>query len=320
MSIIACEKTTNMLPNYPMGWYSLGRSHELQVGEVKSAQACERELVMYRTRSGKVAVADAYCPHLGAHLGVNGKVKGETIQCPFHGWQFNTDGSCAGIPYCEKLPGRAQLQSWPTCEANGEIYFWYHEDGEEPQWEVPVVAQFTDDEWTAPRFAEFDVPAHVQDIAENACDPVHFEFVHKQPDTPPSVVSVDDDGRTMHLNADFTAEGMTGAKLHSTMFQPGLATVHNNYGPGAEMLVYNSAQPITKSLTRMRWTLAVTKPIEDLAGDQVMDGIIDGFGDDTPIWANKVHKRQPIFCPEDKTLVTYRKWVRQFYVKQYPDE
>ena len=43
-------------------------------------------------------------------------------------------------------------------------------------------------------------------------------------------------------------------------------------------------------------------------------GIIDGLGDDYPIWANKVHKHRPVFCKEDTTLVTFRKWVRQFYL------
>ena len=52
-----------------MGWYSVERSHELAVGEVKPVQAFDRELVLYRTRSGQAVVQDAFCPHLGAHLG-----------------------------------------------------------------------------------------------------------------------------------------------------------------------------------------------------------------------------------------------------------
>ena len=56
------------------------------------------------------------------------------------------------------------------------------------------------------------------------------------------------------------------------------------------------------------------REIEDLAGDDVMKGIIAGIQDDYPIWANKVHKHKPVFCREDKTLVMYRKWVRQFYI------
>jgi hypothetical protein len=47
-----------------------------------------------------------------------------------------------------------------------------------------------------------------------------------------------------------------------------------------------------------------------------MRGIIDGLSDDYPIWANKVHKRRPVFCKEDQTLVLFRKWVRQFYVTE----
>ena len=64
----------------------------------------------------------------------------------------------------------------------------------------------------------------------------------------------------------------------------------------------------------MRWTLIVRREIEDLAGDDVMEGIINGLSDDYPIWANKVHKQKPLFCKGDKTLVLFRKWVRQFYL------
>lgn len=35
---------------------------------------------------GLVHVLDAICPHLGANLGVNGVVRGNNLECPFHGW------------------------------------------------------------------------------------------------------------------------------------------------------------------------------------------------------------------------------------------
>ena len=44
------------------------------------------------TPSGEVHVMDAFCPHLGAHLGHGGHVDGCEIVCPFHGWQFDADG------------------------------------------------------------------------------------------------------------------------------------------------------------------------------------------------------------------------------------
>jgi hypothetical protein len=84
MELIAvCDSKVNTAPDFPMGWWSLARSHELQVGEVKSVSALDRELVLYRTRSGAVRVHDAYCPHLGANLGVNGTRRWRVDPMPF---------------------------------------------------------------------------------------------------------------------------------------------------------------------------------------------------------------------------------------------
>jgi len=316
MSIVdACESRTNVTPEFPMGWFSVSRSHELQVGEVKPVQAFDRELVLYRTRSGVAVVQDAFCPHLGDHLGHGGRVVGESVRCPFHGWRFGTDGKCEEIPYCDEIPERARLRTWHTEEKNGEVYVWYHPENTGPEWELPELRELGDPNWTVPRYAEFLVPAHVQDIAENSCDPVHFQYVHRQPDVPPSEVTVEEDGRILHLRSD-ASKAAIPSKLHAMVFNPGFALVRNSYGPGAEMVVYNSAQPINRHETRMRWTLSVRREIEDLAGDAVMQGIIDGLGDDYPIWANKVHKHRPVFCKEDKTLVLFRKWVRQFYLTE----
>ena len=315
MTIVeACESKTNTTPDFPMGWFSVERSHELAVGEVKPVKAFDRELVLYRTRSGKAVLQDAFCPHLGAHLGHEGRVIGESIRCPFHGWQFSaTDGMCEHIPYCEEIPPRAQVRTWHTDEKNGEVYVWFHPENSPPQWGLPDLPELGDPAWTAPRYTEHLVPAHVQDICENSCDPVHFQFVHKSQSIPDSTVTIDDDGRTMHLNADMKDADIP-SHLHATTYSPGFAMVRNSYGEGAEMIMYNSPQPIDSHHTFMRWTLIVRREIEDVAGDDVMKGIIDGLSDDYPIWANKVHRRRPVFCKGDESLVMFRKWVRQFYL------
>ena len=310
-----CQMQTNVTPDFPMGWFSVSRSHELAVGEVQQVQAFDREMALYRTRSGVAVLQDAYCPHLGANLGVEGRVVGESIRCPFHGWRFATDGNCVEIPYCDDIPERAQIRIWHTQEKNGEIYVWYHPENTAPQWELPELPELDDDNWTTPRYTEFLVPAHVQDIAENSCDPVHFQYVHRQMDVPPSKVTIEDNGRLLHLHSDMSNNDIP-SQLHATVYSPGFAMVRNTYGPGAEMVMYNSAQPISRHETKMRWTLTVRREIEDLAGDDVMRGIIEGLSDDYPIWANKVHKQRPVFCKGDETLVMFRKWVRQFYIDQ----
>ena len=81
---------------------------------------------------------------------------------------------------------------------------------------------------------------------------------------------------------------------------------------------FTTAQPISRNETLLRWTLIVRNEIAEFVGDQVMDGIIEGLSDDYPIWENKVHRKQPIFCKGDETLVLFRKWVRQFYLPESP--
>ena len=52
MELIAvCDSKTNTAPDFPIGWWSVARSHELKPGDVKAVSALDRELVVYRTES-----------------------------------------------------------------------------------------------------------------------------------------------------------------------------------------------------------------------------------------------------------------------------
>jgi 3-ketosteroid 9alpha-monooxygenase subunit A len=54
-------------------------STELKIGAVKSIRLCGQELVLFRGENGKVSALDAYCPHMGTHLG-KGKVVGNNVR------------------------------------------------------------------------------------------------------------------------------------------------------------------------------------------------------------------------------------------------
>ena len=71
--------------------------------QVKSVQCLGQELAVFRGEDGIAQVIDATCPHLGANMAVGGIVKGNCLECPFHGWQFEgKDGICSKIPYAKK--------------------------------------------------------------------------------------------------------------------------------------------------------------------------------------------------------------------------
>ena len=67
-------------------------------------------MVAFRTESGQAKVVDAYCPHMGAHLGYGirdqaghgSAVVGESIVCPFHGWAYDGEGKCTPYPLRQK--------------------------------------------------------------------------------------------------------------------------------------------------------------------------------------------------------------------------
>ena len=91
-------------PPYPNTWYFVTRSEDLGDKEVRPLQMLGKELVLFRDGQGKVGILDAYCPHLGAHLGHGGTIDEDTgnLKCPFHEWEFDTEGKCKKIPYCTK--------------------------------------------------------------------------------------------------------------------------------------------------------------------------------------------------------------------------
>ena len=88
----------------PTGWFQVAWSSQIGVGDVHRMKYFGREMVAWRAQSGRLTVMDAYCEHLGAHLGHGGHVEGEVIQCPFHGWQWNH----AGPQRLHPVPGSSQ--------------------------------------------------------------------------------------------------------------------------------------------------------------------------------------------------------------------
>ena len=58
-------------------------------------------MTVFRATNGTVHALHSYCAHLGANLGIGGKVVNDKcIQCPFHGWLYDGEtGLCVGIFY-----------------------------------------------------------------------------------------------------------------------------------------------------------------------------------------------------------------------------
>ena len=84
------DGTANRYPfTKPYGWFAVSETDELAVSQAKAAFYWDTHLVVWRDETGEAHVQDAFCPHLGAHLGHGGVVKECQLECPFHGWLFD---------------------------------------------------------------------------------------------------------------------------------------------------------------------------------------------------------------------------------------
>lgn len=150
-------------PVYPNGWYEVMRSEELAIGEVKAVSMIGEQFAVFRGENGQVSVTDAYCPHLGAHLGVGGQVKGNCIECPFHGWRFDGEtGKCINIPYASKVPAFAKVKVWTSTECSGMVLVWYDAEGRDPSYMVQEYDEIKTGQWTCKGRITHYIPCHIQ--------------------------------------------------------------------------------------------------------------------------------------------------------------
>src|SRR5882762_4674878 len=75
----------------------------------------EQRVVLFRTEGGAIAALEDRCAHRWAPLS-EGKVIGDEIACPYHGFRYNTRGACTHIPTQSHVPQRVQVRSYPVRE------------------------------------------------------------------------------------------------------------------------------------------------------------------------------------------------------------
>lgn len=103
-------------------WYYFAPLNRFKKNKVTTFKRLNDEYVGFLNRYNQPSVFHAYCPHLGGHLGVNGKVENGEITCPFHGWRYNDTGQCVDIPYCDRIPERAKLDALLVAVVNKSVF------------------------------------------------------------------------------------------------------------------------------------------------------------------------------------------------------
>ncbi|MEQ1802778.1 MAG: aromatic ring-hydroxylating dioxygenase subunit alpha [Gammaproteobacteria bacterium] len=196
-------------------WYAALRSDQLGDQPVK-VRMLGQNFVLFRDSAGKAHCLANVCVHRGGSL-AGGKVKGDAVECPYHGWQFDGAGQCTRIPSlgaAAKIPARARVDSYPVEERYGLVHAFL---GDLPEAERPVIMpipEYGQPGWHA-TIDEYLNTADYRRTIENGLDPAHNEFVH----TTHGFSGKEGDSRVPDLNVE---ERAWGCGFITTYYSPPL--------------------------------------------------------------------------------------------------
>jgi nitrite reductase/ring-hydroxylating ferredoxin subunit len=103
-------------------WTAIALSRDVPRGVTRAVILEGSELVVWRAQGGAVQVWEDRCPHRGMRLSY-GFVRGEALNCLYHGWQYGVAGSCLRIPAHPDLsvPPTIKANAYPAAESGGFI-------------------------------------------------------------------------------------------------------------------------------------------------------------------------------------------------------
>jgi len=304
----------------PYGWFQVAWSAELEPGDVLPRYYFGRHLVLWRDDEGVAHLNDAFCPHLGAHLGYGGHVDGCDLVCPFHGWKFDADGANTDIPYGTRTNQKARVGSYPVREIGDHfVMAWYHPEGAPPSYEIgdqPEMASDDYSEWTT---VHFSVAAAVQELAENSVDGPHFRYVHNT-EIVPEIQSYETDGTTAIMRSiqQFpTPRGVVDGRIDVDNIGPGFGVTR--FSGIVDTFLVGAATPVDANRCEVRFNFK-TKNLGDATttsgvGRAFVKEVCKQFEEDRPIWENKAHISRPALADTDPPFMKFRKWYSQFYAE-----
>jgi len=258
-----------MLKNF---WYAMCLSTEVTDKPIR-VTALGNELVIYRTADGSPVVMSDLCVHRGGALS-DGWTKGDCIVCPYHGWEYEKDGSCVKIP--ANVPGRtipkkARVDKYPTEEKYGFIFAFLGDLPEEERPPLCEIPEWGDEKYRA-TWGDYWWDVHYTRAVENGMDISHAPFVHAgsfgnrdEPEVEEYEVETMEWGgnATVHLNPP-PAKGiwkfLRGGKERPPVKTTGgyrmpNVTRLNVRLPVGEFLLYTFHLPVEEQKTRSIWLL-----------------------------------------------------------------
>ena len=189
-------QSTAMVRN---AWYMAAWSEEV-AHEILARRIVDEPIVFYRTESGEVTALADRCPHRRFPLSL-GKLDGDRLVCGYHGFTFDSAGTCVAVPGQTKIPGSANVRRFPTVERHGVVWV-FPGDAERADLTNVPVAPWLSEWWNVRGYAHLNARASI--LLDNLLDLSHESYLHAShigsPEVAETPITVERAGNVLHVD------------------------------------------------------------------------------------------------------------------------
>jgi phenylpropionate dioxygenase-like ring-hydroxylating dioxygenase large terminal subunit len=156
-------------------WYVAAYAREIGRELFARMILCE-PIVFYRTESGEpVALADR-CVHRRFPLSES-RLDGDRVVCGYHGFTYDTTGTCVAVPGQTRVPRTARVPSYPVVEQDSFVWVWIGEPARADTSRVPRAPWLADPGYTVVSGMD-PLAARYELLVDNLMDLSHETYLH----------------------------------------------------------------------------------------------------------------------------------------------
>lgn len=163
----------------PRQWLPALPSSDLGEEAVPVELAGER-LALFRDPQGRPHALLDRCPHRGVALSLGEVTEDGCLQCPFHGWRFRGDGTCAAVPLNPDARRERLGATAVAVQERGGLVWAFTAPGVAAPTQGPAVPELLEDPRATVRMFSRDWECHWTRAMENMLDVPHLPYVHRR--------------------------------------------------------------------------------------------------------------------------------------------
>ncbi|HJU24778.1 MAG TPA: aromatic ring-hydroxylating dioxygenase subunit alpha [Casimicrobiaceae bacterium] len=157
-------------------WYAAAWSEELGHDKPLGCTMLGNPVVLYRNAAGTPVALEDRCIHRSLPLSL-GRIRGDVIECGYHGLQYETSGRCVRIPGQPSIPRSACIRSYPVIEQDGFVWLWMGESARADRSAITRFSWMSRAGWRKTTL-HARIACNYQLVIDNLLDLSHLAFVH----------------------------------------------------------------------------------------------------------------------------------------------